>query len=195
MFTIAKPTSADIDRAVERYSRLNLQPALLAPRKGLLLSKLPSGFAYDLSRSRIGTGRDVFVAAVRAFKQWRQFDLGWVRVANPVAEIQIGEMVAVEVRAFALWSLNLSQIISVTRDLDSFGFIYKTTPHHAEDGEERFLLTYDPDTKEVLYELEAVSRPQHWLPRLGYPVTRALQHRFARDSHQATRDSALGVRR
>ena len=132
---------------------------------------------------------------MRAFEEWKQFDLGWVRVANPMAGMKVGQIVAVEVQALGLWSLNLSQIVSVTVDAEAFGFIYRTTPHHAEEGEERFLLTFDPASNEVNYELEAVSRPQHWLARLGYPVTRALQHKFARDSHRRMRDAVSVSRR
>ncbi|MBS1806191.1 MAG: DUF1990 domain-containing protein [Acidobacteria bacterium] len=153
------------------------------------MSELPAGFVQDVSRSEIGMGRNAFEQAIRAFEQWRQFDLGWVRVGNIDAEIRVGQIVAVEVQALGLRSLNLSQIVSVTRETDVFGFIYKTTQHHAEEGEERFLLTFDPGTNEVHYELEAVSRPQHWLALLGYPVTRSFQHRFARESHQQMRDA------
>jgi len=126
---------------------------------------------------------------VRSFEEWKPFDIGWVRVANLGARIEVGQIVAVEVQALGLRSLNLSQIVHVTRDAEAFGFIYKTTSHHAEEGEERFLLTRDPHTEEVHYELEAVSRPQHWLAKIGYPVTRAFQHRFARDSHQGLRNA------
>ena len=150
---------------------------------------LPSGFVHDRSRSQIGTGRIAFEAAVRAFEEWKQFDLGWVTVANPGTRINVGEIVAVEVRSLGLWSLNLSQIVDVTREREAFGFIYKTTPHHAEEGEERFLLTFNSETEQVHYELEAVSKPQHWLAQLGYPMTRAFQRKFARDSHQRLREA------
>jgi len=173
------------------HSRLNLEPSLLGSRQGLRVSKLPAGFAHDLSRSHIGTGRKSFGAAARAFEEWKQFDLGWVAVANPGTRIDIGEIVAVEVRSLGLWSLNLSEIVDVTREREAFGFIYKTTPHHAEEGEERFLLTFDPQTEQVQYELEAVSRPHHWLAKLGYPFTRSLQRKFARDSHQRLREASF----
>jgi len=38
---------------------------------------------------------------------------------------------------------------------------------------------------DVWYEIRAYLCPQHWLARLGYPFTRSLQHRFARDSAAA----------
>jgi len=145
---------------------------------------LPTGFSHDLLRTRIGTGVNVFEAAVRAFEQWRQFELGWMRVANPTARIEVSRIVAVEVHSLGLWSLNLSRIISVTRDTHAFGFIYRTAQHHIEEGEERFLLTFDPSTEIVCYELEAVSKPRNWMAILGYPITRAFQHRFARESQK-----------
>jgi uncharacterized protein (UPF0548 family) len=59
---------------------------------------------------------------------------------------------------------------------------------HVEEGEELFLLEFDPATGQVSYQLEAVSRPRNLLARLGFPITRAFQHRFARDSHQRMLD-------
>jgi len=121
-----------------------------------------------------------------------------VRVANPAARIEIRQTIAVEIYALGLWSLNVSEIVDVTSvdetsvdetsEDHAFGFIYKTSQHHAEEGEERFLLTFDPKTKAVHYDLEAISRPRHWLARLGYPAVRALQHKFARDSHKCIRE-------
>jgi uncharacterized protein (UPF0548 family) len=37
----------------------------------------------------------------------------------------------------------------------------------------------------VFYDLYAFSRPNHFLAKLGYPLARRLQRRFARDSLQA----------
>jgi uncharacterized protein (UPF0548 family) len=62
---------------------------------------------------------------------------------------------------------------------------------HVETGQEKFLIEFDPATGNVWYELEAVSRPRHPLVRLGFPIARALQHRFARDSHRRMREEAV----
>jgi uncharacterized protein (UPF0548 family) len=146
-------------------------------------TQIPRSFARDRSRSALGSGSRVSAAAKAAFAKWEQFDLGWVRVANPEAAIEVGEIVAVEVRSLGLWTLNLSRIVATIDTPNQFGFIYATTEMHVEEGEERFLLRLDPDSAEVWYELEAVSRPRSLLARIGYPVTRHFQHRFARDSH------------
>jgi uncharacterized protein (UPF0548 family) len=158
-------------------------PRLLSLSSGLEGSKLPFGFVHDRLRSRLGQGPAAFAAARRAFARWAEFDLGWVRVANPAIPIAVGQIVAVEVHALGLWSLNLSRIAEMADTETQFGFLYATTAHHAEEGEERFLLEFDPEDGGVWYHLEAVSRPHHSLARAAYPVTRALQHRFARDSH------------
>ena len=195
MFTPRRATSADVGHAIKQQSRLHMDLTLLDPLQGLQVSELPKRFVRDVSRSKIGTGRNAFESGIRAFEKWKQFDLAdanhrfLVHDPHPEAVIRIGQIVAVEVRALGLWSLNLSQIVSVTKTPEVFGFIYKTTPHHAEEGEERFLLTIDPSTNAVHYELEAVSKPHHWLPQVGYPITRSFQHRFARDSHKRVREA------
>jgi uncharacterized protein (UPF0548 family) len=147
------------------------------------------GFARDHSRSLLGKGEDCFAAAKLAFERWAMFDLGWVRVANLDAKIALGQPVAVEVKSLGLWSLNVSTIVAVLDSPNQFGFIYATTPMHVEQGEERFLLEFDPATGDVIYDLEAVSRPRTFLARIGLPVTRHFQHRFAGDSHRRMREA------
>ena len=175
---------------------MNLQAAaVLDSRQGMRVARLPAGFEHDHSRTVIGEGRKIFEAAISAFERWKQFDLGWVRVANPGARIEIGQTIAVEIYALGLWSLNVSEIVDVTSEDRDFGFIYRTSAHHAEEGEERFLLTFDPDTNAVHYDLEAISRPRHWLARLVHPVVRTLQHKFARQSHSCIREAVAHLSR
>ncbi len=121
------------------------------------------------------------------------FDLGWVRVANLNALVAPGQIVAVEAHTLGLWSLNLSRITETISTANRFGFVYATTEMHVEQGEERFLLEFDAETGDVWYELEAVSRPRHALARLGLPVSRAFQHRFARGSHRRMREEVLDL--
>jgi len=161
-----------------------MSAAYLGVESGLLSRIAPPGFAHDRLRTRIGEGKQAFETAVRAFETWRHFDLGWVRVANPSARIQIGQIVAVEVHSLGLWSLNLSQIVEVVQRDNRFGFLYKTTANHVEAGEERFVLTIEYGSGSVWYEVEAVSKPRNLLATFGFPVTRAFQHRFARESHR-----------
>jgi uncharacterized protein (UPF0548 family) len=55
-------------------------------------------------------------------------------------------------------------------------------PEHAERGEERFTVEWRRDEGSVHYDLYAFSRPNHLLARIGHPLARRLQRRFARDS-------------
>lgn len=119
------------------------------------------------------------------------FDLGWVLVANSEARIAVGQLVAVEAKTLGLWTLNVSRILEVIETQHSFGFLYAPTALHVEEGEERFLLKLDPASQTVTYRLEAVSRPRSSLARLGLPITRMFQHRFARDSHRRLQEAVL----
>jgi uncharacterized protein (UPF0548 family) len=151
----------------------------------------PKGFVHDLSHSEIGSGLRVFQAAREAFQQWEEFDLGWVRVVNPTAKIAPGELVAVEAHTACFWSINFSRVVEVLDSPTRFGFMYATTAFHVEEGQERFVIDFDPESESVSYLIEAVSRPRHPLARIGYPFSRAMQHRFARDSHARMRCGVL----
>jgi uncharacterized protein (UPF0548 family) len=185
VFQFSRPNSTEIKDAIaEVRGSMHSRSRLLSLENGFKGRSLPISFAHDQMRSRIGVGDRDFDTARQAFMCWAEFDLGWARVSNPEIAIVAGEIVAVEVHAFGLWSLNLSRILETVDTGDRFGFLYATTNHHAEQGEERFLLEHDRVDGAVWYHLEAVSRPRHPLARLAYPFTRALQHQFARDSHR-----------
>jgi uncharacterized protein (UPF0548 family) len=191
VFRLIKPTAAEIDAKITAAASLpSTAPPLLSFSSGFDPAQhLPRAFVLDDSRSLLGQGEIVFQAVKRAFERWVTFDLGWVRVANPKALIEPGQLVAVEVHTLGLWTLNLSRITDVIDSPTRFGFVYASTAMHVEQGEERFLLEFDPSTGDVWYDLQAVSRPQSMLARLGLPVTRFFQHKFARDSHRRMREA------
>jgi uncharacterized protein (UPF0548 family) len=187
-----KAISEQIAAAAELPSA---SPPLMSALRGLHDSqRLPFAFAHDHMRSVIGNGPEAFARAKTAFRNWAMFDLGWVRVANPEADIAAGQLVAVEAHTLGLWTINLSRIIEVVDAPNRFGFLYGTTKKHVEQGEERFFLGFDPTSGDVSYLLEAVSRPSDSMARLGFFFTRACQHRFARDSHQRMKDNLLATR-
>jgi uncharacterized protein (UPF0548 family) len=194
VFSPFKPSQPRIERALERAATL---PAnyleeinTLGGPDGVVV---PPGFDCDHTRSQIGHGIEAFQAACEGLNAWRQFDLGWVRVANPEAPIREGQVVAVEAHTLGLWSLNFSRVLYLIDEPSRFGFAYATTPMHVERGEERFLLEFDPDSGAVYYDLLAVSQPASLLAHLAYPYTRSQQRRFARDSHLRMRDLPLAA--
>ncbi len=103
---------------------------------------------------------------------------------------------AVLAHLFGLWWLNACQIVYVVDDagpMTRYGFAYGTLPAHAESGEERFMIEWDRPDGNVWYDILAFSRPNYVLTRLGYPLVRRIQKKFARDSaaamHAATNRS------
>jgi uncharacterized protein (UPF0548 family) len=191
VFSLAKPTAAAIELKIAAANHLlPASPGFLTASGGLKVQQLPVFFAHDFSESVVGQGQTVFSRARRAFEHWEMFDLGWVRIVNVTAAIAVGQIVGVEAYTLGLWSLNLTRILEVVDTRYSFGFLYATTELHVENGEERFMLEFDPVSSQVRYILEAVSRPRNALAQLGLPITRAFQRRFAQDSHRRMREAA-----
>jgi uncharacterized protein (UPF0548 family) len=96
--------------------------------------------------------------------------------------------VAVIARLFGLWWLNACRIVYVVDDegpVQRFGFAYGTLPEHAESGKERFTVEWHKADDAVWYDILVFSRPHQLLTRLGYPLARWLQRRFASDSAAA----------
>ena len=149
---------------------------------------VPDGYYVDHNRIKIGEGQETYAKAVQALKHWKMFEMDWVEIAPKDAPIVEGSCVAIIVRHFGFWSLNVSRIVYVIEEHgapERFGFAYGTLPGHVEQGEERFSVEYHPADNSVWYDLFAFSRPRHFLARLGYPISRHLQKRFARDSLKA----------
>jgi len=188
MFSLRQPDPKTLAASLAAARELPLSyPPTVATLGGLETMNPPSGYALDHTRSQIGQGRAAFEAAKAAFRRWQQFDLGWVRIANPDAPIRIGAVVAMEARTLGLWTQNFPRILHIVDEPHRFGFVYGTTTAHVERGEERFLLECDPISGAVAYELLAASRPAHWMVWLGYPYARSRQRKFARESHARMR--------
>ncbi len=152
------------------------------------LGSTPSGYASDHNRIELGHGPEAFERAKAAIREWKMFDIPWVQLCWPKTPIQKNQTVAILVRHFGFWSLNATRIVYVIDEPTRFGFAYGTLQDHAESGEERFCVEMLPDGS-VWYDLYAFSRPRALAAKLGYPIARSLQHRFARDSLTAMQRS------
>jgi uncharacterized protein (UPF0548 family) len=154
-----------------------------ASRQGDL--KKVEGYTIDHNRLKLGIGHATFERAVAALREWKHFDLGWARIVPPETPLEKGANVAVLARTFGFWSLNACRIVYVIDEdgpeLKRFGFAYGTLPNHAECGEERFMIEWQANDDSVWYDIRAFSRP-NLLAKLGYPLARSLQKKFARDS-------------
>lgn len=101
------------------------------------------------------------------------------------APMREGEVVALVVGVAPVWTVAV-RIVVVERAARHFSFTLGTLPQHAVTGLERFSVTLADDGG-VWYVLEAVSRPQHPLVKLGAPALRLVQARFAVDSVRSLR--------
>jgi uncharacterized protein (UPF0548 family) len=154
---------------------------------GASRERAPHGYNVDHNRIQLGEGADIFERAKNAIKQWKMFDMPWIELYWPDTPIKTDATVAVLVSHLGFWSLNACRIvyeIDERGDCEKFGFAYGTLPEHGERGEERFTVEFHRVDQSVWYDLYAFSRPGP-AARLAYPLTRALQKRFARDSKEA----------
>ena len=181
---VQKPSPDEIRRFLEGQSRLDFSYAFV----GHTASTPPAAFNVDHTRVKLGIGEADFVAATNALQRWEQFRLDWVEPWSPKTPIDAGESVAILARIGGLWWLNACRIVYVIDEASPtqrFGFAYGTLPGHAETGEERFLIEWDQADNSVWYDILAFSRPRSPLARLGYPMARLIQKRFARHSAAA----------
>ena len=197
MFTLTEPSARDIENFLAQQSNLPFSYADVGARRTSpgAGSSVPRGYNVDHNRVQLGRGAEVYGRAVEALKQWRQFELGWVTLVPRGGKIEEGATVAVKARACGTWSLNACRVVYIVDEADAtvpitrFGFAYGTLPDHIERGEERFLIEWNRTDDTVWYDILAFSQPRHPLVRLGFPVARMMQKRFARDSLAAMRSA------
>ena len=186
-----KPSPDAIHSFLAAHSRL----AFTYTAVGSTATTPPSGYVVDRTRARLGDGEAAFLAAKAALARWDHFRLGWVEAGPPDTPLAVGACVAVVARVLGVWWLNACRIVYTVDEVgpvSRFGFAYGTLPGHAESGEERFLVEWDHADDSVWYDIVAFSRARHPLARLGYPLTRRTQKRFARDSAAAMKAAVVG---
>jgi uncharacterized protein (UPF0548 family) len=185
MFFRSRPTDQEIREFIKNLA----DSAYSYNDVGASASLVPPSYTLDHNRVRLGAGTNVWEAAIKAINSWEMFNLGWVQLCWPETPIHAGCDVAVLVRHYGFYSLNGARIVYVMNDqgpaTKRFGFAYGTLTDHAESGEERFMVEWNHEDDSVCYDVLAFSRPKQLLARLGYPLSRRLQKRFAKDSKSA----------
>jgi uncharacterized protein (UPF0548 family) len=188
MISLAKPADSTIEAFLADQARRELS----YPEAGSSRDQPPAGYALDHNFVQLGEGRETFERARAAIRGWVMFPRPWTEIHPAGAPIEAGTVVAVLVHLFGLWWLNACRIVYGIDEPRRFGFAYGTLPGHAEKGEERFSVEWREDGT-VWYDLLAFSRPRLWLARLGSPVTRRVQRRFARESKAAMQRAVPGI--
>ncbi len=185
MFLLTKPKRAAVDAFLEaQFENTFSYPETGQSRHG---AAPVVGYNVDHNRVQLGEGRATFERAKQAVRDWKMFDMPWVQLCWPGARITAGTNVAALVSHFGFWSLNPCRVVytidEASDEIERYGFAYGTLVGHGEIGEERFSVELHTDGA-VWYDLYAFSRPGN-VARLGAPIARALQKRFARDSKAA----------
>jgi uncharacterized protein (UPF0548 family) len=138
---------------------------------GATAGPLPAGYHHVQKSAVIGRGRPRFEEAADRGMRWGMLRGAGLRVEATSDVAAAGSEVIVHlgpVRAPC-------RVVYVVDEPDRRGFAYGTLPGHAESGEERFAVRYDPATDEVHAEVVAFSRHATWWSRLGSPVTSVAQ--------------------
>ena len=180
--------SAPSDDEIRRFISGQKDSGFSYSEVGASATAAPTGYNVDHNRIRLGKGEDTWQGAANAIRAWKMFSMPWVSLQWPSAPILVGTDVAVSVHHFGFYSLNACRIVYVVDEegpIKRFGFAYGTLAEHAESGEERFTIEWNRDDDRVWYDILAFSRPQQVLARVGYPLSRLLQKRFAAGSKAA----------
>ncbi|MEM8921890.1 MAG: DUF1990 domain-containing protein [Actinomycetota bacterium] len=168
VFALARPGPQTIDRY--RSERLAAEP----PHPST--STDHAGFGTLDHRYEIGTGQADFETARDGLRHW-QAHLGADMEVHPSgAPLAEGETVALLTRRLGLWVLAACRVETVIDEPTTFGFTYATLPDHPETGFESFTISLVEGR--VDFAIEAVSKPEALLSRLGAPVSRIIQRQI-----------------
>jgi uncharacterized protein (UPF0548 family) len=193
VFNLTAPSEDKIRRFISEQK----DSGFSYPEVGASATAPPAGYNVDHNRVQLGRGEVTWQRAVAAIRAWEMFGMPWVGLHWTSAPIQVGTDVAVSIRHFGFYSLNACRIVYTVDEegpMKRFGFAYGTLAEHAESGEERFTIEWNraEDEDSVWYDIVAFSRPRKPLARLGYPLSRLLQRKFAEGSKLAMVRSVSG---
>ena len=153
-----------------KLSDLATQPLTYAER-GATAGPLPTGYHHVQKSAVIGRGRRRFEEAAENGMRWGMLRGAGLRVEATTEIAAVGSEVIVHLGPVQA----PCRVVYVVDEPDRCGFAYGTLPGHAESGEERFAVRYDPATDEVYAEVVAFSRHATWWSKLGSPVTSVIQ--------------------
>jgi len=131
------------------------------------------------------------------------FDQPPLELIGGEAPPEVGRTVAVLTPMLGVWWISLSRVVRVfdeaTEGEDRYGFVYATLEQHALRGREEFEVRRLRKTGEVVFRIEALSRPSRWYLRPGFASIRRVQRRFGRGALAAmelaaAQDGGFGAR-
>ncbi|WP_072802136.1 DUF1990 domain-containing protein [Rhodococcoides yunnanense] len=161
---------------LSRYDSLQLTYSEVGRTAG----PLPTGYHHVDRREPIGHGRDGFRAAADALVSWGMHRGAGLSVDATSGAAEVGSTVLMRIGPVRI----PCRVVAVIDEPNRRGFAYGTLPGHPEQGEELFVVEFDPDSRAVTAHIAAFSRPGRWFTRLGGPLGRVVQ-RLATDRYFA----------
>jgi uncharacterized protein (UPF0548 family) len=169
VITVRRPSARDIDQYLAE--RLDAAPTCMPA------AEPPHGFHHESFSRVVGRGAPSFARARLGLQQWAAHRGSGVEVFPADVEVALASTVVLVTRQLGLWILAACRVESLVDEPARFGFVYATLPGHPESGYESLVVRLDGD--DVVFEVDAVSRPGVPLVRIGGPVARHLQRKAA----------------
>lgn len=188
MFFRAIPTDAEIHRILGNVSERphNYEHVGVTEER---LHVAPDGYRLSSYGTELGVGEAVFEVASALLAAFGNYPPSFTRVVSRTESIEEGTVFGTLATHFGFASLHPCRIVRVIRAESPrrFGFSLGTLPGHIGAGEERFLLSLSKagSAGVVRYDVQAISRPDGWIGRLGTPFFRMFQKRFERETQAA----------
>jgi uncharacterized protein (UPF0548 family) len=139
-----------------------------------LSDAMPAGYHHDRGQIALPGGDRAFRRAAEGLRGWQAHRAVGATV-TPAEPPRDGATVIVALAVGPIVVAAPCRVVSVIEEEDRHGFAYGTLPGHPEEGEEAFIV--ERRGRAVTFEVTTFSRPAELLPRLGGPVTRAVQRR------------------
>ncbi len=193
MFLFRKPSPAAIQSLLKTQQGKDFSYTELGATKK---HECPPGYRPNHLRLKIGEGREAYQRAVKALNELENLKLSWCQFHSSEDRLVGGATIAICAQHFGFHSINFSRILEVyedeVRESDGklklrFGYIYGTLSSHDLIGEEQFLVEFNEETQEVIYDIFSFSKLRTLFTRLGAPMGRLLQRRFVRESGEVVK--------
>src|SRR3954470_17593570 len=137
-----------------------------------LTASMPAGYHHVSSEVTLPRRADAFERGSDGLRQWAAH-CGAGMSVEPQTPPVLDLTVAVAAPLGPVTAVAVCRVVAVIDEPDRYGFAYGTLPGHPERGEEAFVVQRRGD--DVVFTVKAFSRPAELLPRLGGPVTKAIQ--------------------
>lgn len=197
MIRLRRPSAEEISAKIGLVDAAFSYAEVGATADPSAIDALASRYTIDRRQFPLGHGRALFERAGMALFAWKHFEIRWLELRGTDRPVHVGQVVATLTRVFGAWFLNPCSVVyrvDAPGESNEVAFAYGTLAGHVASGEERFTVRRDPATDEVRFEILAFSRPAIALTRLGQPLMRRVQRRFAASAAQALDRACEGGR-